>query len=265
MGMKAFGKGLATAVCVVVALVLPPPAVHADGMTYTVEPFDYDLIRGTSMSVTKKQLGGLLCPCTKIPYPADGFHNQDGANAIANTPLRPGDTVLGFSLGTQVVSLYLGQHVPPPGVRFILLGDTFARNDQLVVWKQGVPANIANQVIMVARQYDGWSDFPTNNRSPNYQLAMQNAQAGGAYIHDYVKARLDDPSNVITTRGNITAILIPTQRLPLNQWKRIWGQNAQADQLDAQQRPLIDSAYTRPGPTPEQIAASTAQQVASLW
>jgi hypothetical protein len=51
-----------------------------------------------------------------------------------------------------------------PSVRFVLLGDTFAHNDQLVAAKQGVPANIANQVILVARQYDGWSDYPTIRR-----------------------------------------------------------------------------------------------------
>jgi hypothetical protein len=104
-------------------------------------------------------------------------------------------------------------------------------------------------VILVARQYDGWSDFPTNTASPNYGLAMQNARAGAAAIHDYVDARLDDPANVKTSRGNITSILIPTQLLPLNKG------------LDAEQRPLIDSAYDRPGPTPEQLAASTGQQV----
>jgi hypothetical protein len=43
---------------------------------------------------------------------------------------------------------------------------------------------------------------------------------------------------VKTTRGNLTSILIPTQLLPLNKG------------LDAEQRPLIDNAYDRPGPTP---------------
>jgi hypothetical protein len=139
--------------------------------------------------------------------------------------------VLGFSLGSQVISAYLAQHTPPPGVRFVLLGDTFARNDQFVAAGQGIPADVANKVILVARQYDGWSDSPTT-ASP-----------------DYVNARLDDPANVVTTRGNITSVLIPTQHLPLN------------NGLDAQQRPLIDSAYDRPGPTPDQLAASTGEQV----
>jgi hypothetical protein len=241
------------------------PVAHAAGVTYTVEPFDFDGANGITMSVTQTELGGALCPCVKVPYPADGMHNDQGVTALAATPFHAGDTVLGFSLGSQVISLYLAQHTPPPGVRFVLLGDTFARNDQLVSQGQGVPANIANQVILVARQYDGWSDSPTNTSSPNYQLALQNSQLGAAYIHNYVNARLDDPSNVRTTRGNITAILIPTQHLPLNDQKRRQGQTAQADELDAQQRPLVDSAYDRPSPTPAQLAASTGQQAAPLW
>lgn len=262
--MSGVGKGLAVVASIIVALTMIEPAkAYAGGVTYTVEPFDYDGVRGTVMSVTKTQLGGSLCPCVKVPYPADGFHNAEGVTALANTPLRAGDTVLGFSLGSQVISLYLAQYTAPPGVRFVLLGDTFARNDELAFFRQGVPANIANQVILVARQYDGWSDYPTNMASPNYQLAMQNAQAGAASIHNYVSARLDDPANVVTTRGNITAVLIPTQHLPLNNWRR-WFAPAEADQLDAQQRPLIDSAYNRPGPTPDQLAASASEQVANF-
>jgi hypothetical protein len=247
--MSGLGKGLTAMASIIVALMTNPAVAHADAVTYTVEPFDLDGVMGITFSVTQKQLGGTLCPCVKVPYPADGLHNDAGVAALANAPLRSGDTVLGFSLGSQVVSAYLAQHTPPPGVRFVLLGDTFERNDQFVATGQGIPPDIANQVLLVARQYDGWSDSPTNTASPNYELAMQNARAGAASIHDYVDARLDDPANVKTTRGNITSILIPTQHLPLN------------DGLDAEQRPLIDSAYDRPGPTPEQLAASTGQQV----
>jgi hypothetical protein len=246
--MSGLGKGLTVMASVIVALMMNPAVANADAVTYTVEPFDLDGVGGITFSVTQTQLGGALCPCVKVPYPADGLHNDAGVAALANAPLQSGDTVLGFSLGSQVISAYLAQHTPPPGVRFVLLGDTFARNDQFVAAGQGIPADIANKVILVARQYDGWSDSPTT-ASPNYGLAMQNAQAGAATIHDYVNARLDDPANVVTTRGNITWVLIPTQHLPLN------------NGLDAQQRPLIDSAYDRPGPTPDQLAASTGEQV----
>jgi PE-PPE domain len=258
--MNGVAMRLAMMLAIAAALVVNPGIARASGVTYTVEPFDFDGVAGMSMSVTESQLGGALCPCVKIPYPSDGLHNDAGSAAIANTPLHSGDTVLGFSLGTQVISLYLAQHTPPPGVRFVLLGDTFARNDKLVATHQGVPADIANQVTLVVREYDGWSDSPTNQASPNYGLAMRNAQLGATSIHNYVDARIDDPANVVTTRGNITSVLIPTQHLPLNTPRR-QPRPADADQLDAQQRPLIDSAYDRPVPTPEQLAASTDEQV----
>jgi pimeloyl-ACP methyl ester carboxylesterase len=259
--MSGLGNGLTVMVSVIVALMMNAAVANADAVTYTVEPFDLDGVGGITFSVTQTQLGGTLCPCVKVPYTADGLHNDAGVAALANAPLQSGDTVLGFSLGSQVISAYLAQHTPPPGVRFVLLGDTFARNDQLVAIGQGIPADIANKVMLVARQYDGWSDSPTNTGSPNYGLAMQNAQAGAATIHDYVNARLDDPANVVTTRGNITSVLIPTQHLPLNNRRRNLPSAEADDGLDAEQRPLIDSAYDRPGPTPDQLAASTGQQV----
>ncbi len=258
--MKGLAKQSVALASVIAAMAMNIAVAKAEGMTYTVEPFDYDSVGNMTMSVTQKQLGGSLCPCSKVPYPADGLHNDAGVAALAGTALHSGDTVVGFSLGSQVLSLYLAQHTPPPGVRFVLLGDTFARNDQFVSTGQGIPADIANQVLLVARQYDGWSDSPTVTTSPGYQLATQNAQMGAATIHDYVKAHLDDPANVVTTRGHIKAILIPTQHLPLNSMKRMTGSDSTADELDAQQRPLIDSAYERPSPTPGQLAASTDQQ-----
>jgi hypothetical protein len=256
--MNGSGRVLTALFSVVVASLSTPATAGADAVTYTVEPFSLDGVGGISYSVTEKQLGGALCPCVKVPYIADGLHNDAGVAALANTPLRAGDTVLGFSLGSQVISAYLARHEPPPGVRFVLLGDTFARNDQLAATGQGVPVDIANEVILVARQYDGWSDFPTNKDSPHYGLAMQNAVAGAATIHDYVDVRLDDPANVVTRRGKITSILIPTQHLPLNNQRQ--SPKSQADGGVDPQRQLIDSAYDRPGPTPDQLAASTEQQ-----
>jgi hypothetical protein len=153
--MSGFGKGWAVMASITVALMMNPAVADAAGVTYTVEPFDLDGVGGITFSVTQNQLGGTLCPCVKVPYPADGLHNDAGVAALADAPLHSGDTVLGFSLGSQVISLYLAQHTPPPGVRFVLLGDTFARNDQLVAAGQGIPADIANKVVLVARQYDG--------------------------------------------------------------------------------------------------------------
>jgi hypothetical protein len=243
------------------ALMLSPASAHADGpITYTVEPFDFDGDFGISMTVTQDQFGGRMCPCEKIPYPADGFHNQQGADAIAQVPFKAGDTLMGFSLGAQVVSLFLSQHTLPPGVKVLLAGDTFARNKELVAAGQGIPVDIANPVTMVANEYDGWSDTPTDTSSPNWLLAEVNAAVGTQHLHYYANADPADPANVVTQQGNITAVLVPTQQLPINDFLRGWADST-ADDLDTQERPLIDDAYSRPGSTPEQQKAAAAQQV----
>jgi hypothetical protein len=240
---------------------------HSDGsITYTVEPFDLDGTPGITYTVTQMQLHGSMCPCMKIPYISDDLHNQQGADAIwevvQNGIIKSGDNLMGFSLGTQVISLFLSQHTLPPGVRVILLGDTFARNDRLVAVGQGVPADIANPVVIVVNEYDGWSDLPTNASAPGYNMAVVNATAGEARLHNYINASLDNPASVVNVRGNITAITIPTQHLPQNDGLRDQGMNAMADQLDAQQRPQIDGAYDPEiVPTAEQLAAATDEQV----
>jgi hypothetical protein len=211
------------------------------------------------MTVTQLQFGGKYCPCVKTAYPADGLHNQQGADAIAKVPFKSGDTLMGFSLGVQVISLFLAQHTLPAGVKVLLAGDTLARNQVLVDQKQGIPWDIANPVTMVVNEYDGWSDTPTKLASPNYLLALSNSTIGTQILHYYVNADVNNPENVVTQRGNITAVLVPTQHLPLNVWMR--GTNsAGADAADAKDRPLINTAYDRPASTAVQQAAAGAEQ-----
>jgi hypothetical protein len=262
--MSGLAKRLTVIASVTAAVLTNVAVARAGGTTYTLEPFDYDDVGSITMNITQQQLGGTLCPCVKIPYPADGLHNAQGVAAIAKTPLQAGDTVMGFSLGAQVVALYLAQNTPPPGVRFVLLGDTLYHNSQIVALGQGVPPNIANQVILMARQYDGWSDYPQLTTSPGFALSWENSQMGAALIHNYVNARLNNSANVQTTQGNITALLVPTQNLPLNDEQRLLGISVTANALDAKERPTIDSAYSRPGPTAAQLAASTSEQAAAL-
>ena len=127
------------------------------------------------------------------------------------------------------MSLYLAQHTPPPEVKFLLDGATLESNQKLVDEGTGVPWDIPAPVTMVANEYDGWSEFPDNAASPGYNLAVQNANAGKRHVHNDVNAQLHNPANVVTTRGTITAILIPTQKLPLNDGLRLRGLNAEAD------------------------------------
>lgn len=234
-------------------------------ITYTVEPFDYDGTLGLTMTVTQDQFGGRMCPCMKIPYPADGMpaNNQKGADAIhaAAALMKPGDTLMGFSLGVQVISLALAQHPLPAGVHVLLAGDTLARNAQLVAQGQGIPWDIANDVTMVANEYDGWSDGPDKTGDPNYAAALANATDGLSRLHYYANADPDNPANSVVQQGNIRAVLIPTQHLPQNDVLRLGFNDAAVDKIDDRQRPTINTAYSRPPSTAEQRAAATAEQV----
>lgn len=216
-------------------------------ITYTVEPFDMDGTMGITMTVTQDQFGGRMCPCVKIPYPADGVHNQQGVDAInaAAPHFKPGDTLMGFSLGAQVVALYLSQHTLPPGVNVLLAGWTFAHNTAMVAAGQGIPVDIPNQVTLVVNEFDGWSDSPDLTSNPNYVIAEANAILGAIRLHYYANADLNNPANIKIAQGNITAITIPTQGLP----------------LDPSQRLKINTAYSRPVSTPAQQAAAGAEQV----
>jgi hypothetical protein len=207
-----------------------------------------------------------MCPCTKIPYPADGLHDQQGADAIHAAALagrfHPGDILMGFSLGVQIISLYLAQHPGelPVGVHVLLAGDTLAQNARFNATNQGIPLDIATDVTMVINEYDGWSDSPDLTGSPNYALATSNAIQGTSRLHYYALVDLGNPANVVMQQGNITTVLIPTRNLPNNDWMRM-GPSSSADALDAQQRPLIDTAYSRAKPTADQIAGASAEQV----
>ena len=248
------------------SVLLTAPAAGA--MTYTLEPTDLDGVAGIVVNVTQQQLGGTLCPCTKIPYPADFLSDAQGVAALASAPLEAGDIVLGYSLGTVVTSAYLNANTPPPGVNFILLGDPsnpnglFAATGLLPLFGGGIPANTPDPVTIISRQYDGWADWPTNIFAPGYLLAVLNAIDGANTIHiDYTEASLlDNPANVTWTQGNITHELVPTQHLPLNQGWRNLGLGFVADWLDAMQRPWIESACLRPHPSAAQLAASTSEQ-----
>jgi hypothetical protein len=241
----------------------------ASAMTYTLEPTDLDGVVGVVMNVTQQQLAGTLCPCTKIPYPADGLHTAQGAAALASAPLQAGDIVLGYSGGSVVISAYLNSHTPPPGVRFVLLGDTsnpngtFVATGLLALFGGGIPLDTPDPVTIISRQYDGWADWPNNIFALGYQLAVMNAVYGANTIHnDYTEASLlNNAANVTWTQGNITYELVPTQNLPINRGFRDIGLGWVADALDALERPLIDAAYTnRPSPTAAQLAASTSVQ-----
>jgi hypothetical protein len=253
-------------------------APTANAVTYTLEPLTFDGVFGTHIVTdllgdqTPKQLGGTMCPCVKIPYIADDLHITEGADAIAATLLKAGDTVMGFSAGAAVVTDYLVRYTPPEGVAFIVMGAiTSGPNGVMQAlhipgFGQGpIPADTPAKVNIINREYEGWGDFPTNTRAPGYGLAVINAVVGGILptvdtLHDFRNVDLDDPNNVVTVKGNITTTLVPTKTLPINNWMRPLGLNRLADRLDTRMRPLIDAAYDRPSTT--SAATSTVKHAA---
>jgi hypothetical protein len=232
----------------VVALLLSATPAHAD--SFTLEPTDFDGVFWTQ-NITQMEFSGKQCPCQKVAYPASGWpwDTTVGADEIwklvqAGT-IKTGDTLIGFSLGVQVISQFMSQHQLPTGVKVLLAGDTFWRNGQYLSMNVGIPWDTSTQVTMVANEYDGWSDYPDKTSAPGYWAAVQNAIMGTQQVHNYIHAQLDSPANVVEVRGNITAILIPNQKLPIG---------------DETLRAQIDGAYTRAAPTAAQLAAAGVEQ-----
>jgi PE-PPE domain len=229
----------------------PPTPAPAGRITYTLEPFDGDGVLGVTQTITQMQFGGTQCPCAKVRYPATGLQTdvQKGADEIwrlvQKGTIHDGDQLMGFSLGVQVLSTFMAQHPLPAGVKLLLAGDTHYRNQQFLNIGIGIPWNTPNAVVMVANEFDGWSDFPDRMTAPGYLFAVAVAATGTQLLHNYVHAQLGNPANVVEVHGNITTVLIPTQKLPLG---------------TESQRASIDGAYTRTAPTPGQLAAATAEQ-----
>jgi hypothetical protein len=258
-------KRLITAMILLIELISPARAAAIGPTTYTVEPFDFDGVAGITMTVTQLQFGGRYCrPCVKIPYPADGTpaHNQLAADNIGKVKFQPGDMLLGFSLGAQNISLAMSQGKVPGFVNVVLAGDTFARNDAFNAHTPpvGIPANTPNSVLMVVNEFDGYSDLPTIPSAPGYGLAWLTAGFGTQILHYYRNANPDDLANVVTKKGNIKAVLVPTLHLPQNAYLRAVGM-APSQAIEDAQHIQINTAYARAGSTPAQRAAATSQQV----
>jgi hypothetical protein len=110
--------------------------------------------------------------------------------------------------------------------------------------------------IVVAKEYDGWADFPDR---PWNLLATLNAIAGSgivpgfAGVHDAtVSADLSQvpPKNITTTvnsqGGTTTSYLVPTRDLPLLQPLRDWGvPKPVVDAVNQLFKPVVDAGYSR--------------------
>lgn len=171
-------------------------------------------------------------------------------------------TVVGHSMGARVINLWLhdyGQATPFPtnDVQFYCIGNSTRRyGGPLYKPENGCPVNTPYKVIDIARQYDGWADYP-NDRS-NSDAAL-NAIMGQQYIHtDYygIDPDPDADGNYKYVEGNVSYVWNATYPLPkiqqYNPTKAMLGLmnlfpiSAAAKGRDQLERPGIEAAYSRP-------------------
>jgi len=263
--------GMLAATPVLAPAVATPRVVHAQpqlsATVYTVD----GLLAGLVGGVTNSELQGSVCTvpntCIPVRYPAlpGAFFVGQGAAALKDRIANTTGEMIGFghSEGGEVVYQVIREYsanpstAPDPSrITFITTGNP-ERKYGGVPWigftnpQHGIPDDTPYQVTDIARQYDGWADWPTNSWNP---IAVANAIAGIFSLHNnYNDVNPDDPTNIRWTEGNVTYVLVPTKLLPLIAWT---GPFAQA--LDNMLRPIVESAYNRPVPVTPSAGAETA-------
>ncbi len=160
-----------------------------------------------------------------------------GKAALGQQPLAAGDTVVGFSQGAVVASSYKGDPLAVKGVNYVLIENPGRPNGGIMQRFNGLhipllditfsgatpvrdPADGGGVTVDIARQYDGWADFPTY---PLNLLATANAVLGIVYLHgdtqdlDASSVQGIDKTDPMyyQQHGDTTYYLIPTERLPL--------------------------------------------------
>lgn len=212
-------------------------------------------------------------PATIGPFSHGGFGDPSwdvsvgrGIAALGEQP-QPGDTVVGYSQGAVVATAYKRDHLGN-GVNYVLLenpgrpnGGIFERFDGLYIPLLNVkfdgatpvvddPEEGAGTTVDIARQYDGWADFPTY---PLNLLATANALLGIVYLHgdtqDLDASALTDidtsDPRYYQQHEDTTYYLVPTQRLPLLMPLRGVLPGAVLDRLDAPLRAVVETGYDR--------------------
>jgi PE-PPE domain len=164
---------------------------------------------------------------------------EQGVDLLNEKPVGTGDTVFGFSQGAVAASKYKGEH-QDSGATYVLAENPSRPNGGVMTRFEGLTIPILDitfsgptpetddLTIDIARQYDGWADFPTY---PLNFLATANAIAGIVYVHGSTQREEDlaadiagietDPTDpnydpmYYQEHGNTEYYLIATDRLPL--------------------------------------------------
>jgi hypothetical protein len=100
------------------------------------------------------------------------------------------------------------------------------------------------KILSIGRQYDLISDSPVYWFNP---IADMNAVMGFFLVHPFVyKMNLSDPRNYVTTDGNLTQVIVYTDKLPITMPLRAIVPGPIVDAIDRVLRPIIETAYIRP-------------------
>lgn len=217
---------------------------------------------------TQGQLRGDLCDppdrCDPVDYvavPLGQCFNDLGAVRVneAISALRDDGTpitLFGHSQGGQVIYSALRGWAADPAtapdpdrVSWVSIGNpenAFGGRDP-----DPIPADSPYQGTEVIRQYDGWADWPTDERN---LLAVLNASVGMSTTHvfGYFDVDLNDPGNVRYTPdradgspGNVTYVFVPNPMLPLVAMTGLLAPVLNPV-LDPILRPIVEAGYQRP-------------------
>lgn len=200
-------------------------------------------------------------------YIFDLTWNNSVAQGVANLSARnpDGDVIFGMSQGAVVASRYKAAHPDGTGNTFVLVENPSRPNGGVLsrfaglyipvldVSFSGATPDNGDPTVDVARQYDGWADFPTY---PLNLLATVNAVMGMIYVHGRTQTELTaadleaakaagNDTMYYQERGNTTYYLIRTPRLPLLMPLNGIAPEAVLDTLDEVLRPLVEQGYDR--------------------
>ena len=184
-------------------------------------------------------------------------------------------TVVGYSEGAVAASNLVPNYQPSSNVNFVLIGDpenpdggilarlpTGTYIPLLGITADGPTSSTGAPVVIVTQEYDGIADAPAY---PLNVVADANAVLGFYYVHgNYEDVNPNASTNIVTTQGNLTEILVPAApgALPLEM------PLAQAGvpqpilvALDPALRAIINTGYPPSSPDVAGAAGDPGQQV----
>jgi hypothetical protein len=205
--------------------------------------------------------------CIQVPYNNFGMFVstvEQGASLL-DSYLKSGTGTMvafGHSLGAVVCNYWLLHYGPtttiePADLSFVWIGNSVSVYGGALGPESGAewgnwfgnvtaPAGTPFTCTNIARQYDGWADYPTGTFNAD---ATFNALAGQGAVHPNYQNINPSPTasgNVSHTVGNITYIWSQTTPVPIlgTTWDSV------TSGLDQSLRPTIESAYNRPVTVP---------------